>query len=94
MSAPTHPLRQPARKAAQAPQLQLQVGVSDAKALAAAQPRCRLTIVKGMNHILKLVPSDWASQRASYGDPSLPIAPVASQAITAFLREQLTDQER
>lgn len=72
----------------------IQVGISDAKALAAAQPRCRLTIVEGMNHILKLVPSARASQRASYGDPSLPIAPVASQAITAFLREQLTGQER
>jgi pimeloyl-ACP methyl ester carboxylesterase len=53
----------------------IQVSVNDAKRLAEANPAARLVIVEGMNHVLKDVPSDMPKQIASYGDPSLPIAP-------------------
>jgi hypothetical protein len=38
-----------------------------------------------MNHVLKLVPDDIARQRASYGDPDLPLAPALAAAIVDFL---------
>jgi hypothetical protein len=63
----------------------IQVEVADAEALKAAQPACELSIVAGMNHVLKLVPADQAQQIASYSDPTLPIAPALLQALTQFL---------
>lgn len=53
----------------------IQVGVAEAEALRDAHPDAELLIVEGMNHVLKLVPADPAAQRASYTDPSLPVAP-------------------
>lgn len=64
----------------------IQVTVAEAKALAAAKPDARLEIVDGMNHVLKAVPSDAVKQRASYGDPALPIAPEVPKAIAALVR--------
>lgn len=52
----------------------LQVSVADAKALAMAQPRARLAIVDGANHVLKYVVGDVVANYATYGDPSLPLA--------------------
>lgn len=63
----------------------LQVRVDDARALGAAQPHCKVVIVPGMNHVLKLVPADRARQVASYGDPSLPVAPALVEAIATFV---------
>jgi len=63
----------------------IQVRVADAQALAAAQPRCKLAIVPGMNHVLKMVPADRARQVASYGDPVLPVAPALVDAIAGFI---------
>jgi hypothetical protein len=64
----------------------IQVTVDEAKALAAAKPGARLEIVDGMNHIMKAVPSDRPTQLASYGDPTLPIAPDVPKAIAALVR--------
>jgi pimeloyl-ACP methyl ester carboxylesterase len=64
----------------------LQVGVSEAKALAAARPAARLVVVEGMNHVLKIAPADAAAQRASYGDPSLPVAPALLEALVEWAR--------
>ena len=66
----------------------IQVGVEDAQALKKAQPGARLEIVEGMNHVLKMVPADGA-QLASYGDPTLPLAPALVAGLTSFLHTAL-----
>ena len=62
-----------------------QVAPAEAERLAAAQPRARLLIVPGMNHVLKTVPADVAAQRRSYGDPTLPVAPALLDGVAAFV---------
>jgi uncharacterized protein len=63
----------------------IQVPVSEAKALQAAKPDARLLIAAGMNHVLKQV-SDPDKQLASYSDPTLPIDPDVPQTIGEFVR--------
>ncbi len=63
----------------------IQVTVDDARALAAAKAGSKPEIVDGMNHVLKMVPADREKQIASYGDPSLAIAPRLVDAIAAFV---------
>lgn len=64
----------------------IQVGVDQAEALELAKPDARLSIIPGMNHVLKIVPADSQRQLASYGDPALPLAPQLAPAIVGFLR--------
>ena len=64
----------------------IQVSVSDARILAAAQPKAKLLILDGMNHILKDVPADPGKQRESYNDPTLPIDAKLIDALTNFVR--------
>ena len=59
--------------------------VADARLLAAARPDARLVLVPGMNHILKIAPTDRAGNAATYADPKLPLAPGLMEAITAFV---------
>ena len=67
----------------------LQVKVADARALAAAQPKAKLVILPAVNHVLKIVASDSpAANFATYGDPSLPIAPGVVDAIAGFLTKR------
>ena len=65
----------------------IQVSVEDAKLLAAAQPKARLVVLSGVNHVLK-VPSgnDRGANLATYGDASLPIAPAVVDAIAGFVK--------
>jgi pimeloyl-ACP methyl ester carboxylesterase len=63
----------------------IQVQVSDAKALAAAAPRAKLVIVDGMNHVLKMVGDDPAAQMKSYSRPDLPVAPQLIDALSGFV---------
>jgi pimeloyl-ACP methyl ester carboxylesterase len=63
----------------------LQVDTADAARLASADPRARLALVDGMNHVLKLAPADPARQAAAYSDPSLPLAPDLVRAVTGFI---------
>lgn len=64
----------------------LQVGLGDAKALAAADPRAKLVVVPGANHVLKAVASeDRAENLATYSNPSLPLAPGIVEAIAGFV---------
>ena len=64
----------------------LQVKVADANALAAAQPKAKLVILPGVNHVLKLVATDdRAANAATYSDSSLPIAPGVVDAIAGFV---------
>jgi fermentation-respiration switch protein FrsA (DUF1100 family) len=64
----------------------LQVGVADARALAAARPGIRLEILSGMNHVLRTVPDDESANLATYTDTSLPLAPALLPALCGFLR--------
>lgn len=65
----------------------IQVTVEDAKALAAAQPRARLVLLPGVNHVLKIPKGkDRAANLRAYADPDLPIAPVVVDAILDFVK--------
>lgn len=66
----------------------LQVNVTDARALAAAQPRARLTILEGVNHLLKSAPTDRAGNAATYADPTLPLAPGVAEAVAGFILQR------
>jgi alpha-beta hydrolase superfamily lysophospholipase len=60
----------------------LQISTEDAKALAAARPDGHLTLVAGMNHVLKSETS-LAGPQPSYTDPSRPLAPGLVDAVDA-----------
>lgn len=64
----------------------MQVGVGEAEGLQASLPGSELTVIEGMNHVLKAVPADPARQIASYSDPSLPLAPGLVDRIIEFIR--------
>lgn len=60
----------------------IQVSVADAKLIAAAAPGAKLTLVDGVNHVLKSVTTDdRGANAATYADPSLPIAPGVVDAV-------------
>lgn len=60
----------------------IQVPVSDAKLLAAADPSATLIVVPGMSHVLKHVAgTTQAEEMTAYTDPSLPLDPAVVQAI-------------
>lgn len=60
----------------------LQVSVDDdAKRLAAASTRATLTVLPGVNHVLKAVGTDRGENLASYADPSRPVAPGVVDAV-------------
>lgn len=63
----------------------LQVTPSDAEAIHAAQPASRLTVLDGVNHVLKAAPADRAANVATYRDPALPLAPGVAEAVGEFI---------
>ena len=63
----------------------IQVGLTDANALAAARPGARLTIWEGVNHLLKIAPADRAGNIATYSDPTLPLAPGVVEDVAGFI---------
>jgi hypothetical protein len=65
----------------------LQVPVSDGEALAAAAGDGTLAVIEGMNHVLKIAPADPQANIATYGDPTLPLAPDLVTALGSFLEE-------
>jgi fermentation-respiration switch protein FrsA (DUF1100 family) len=66
--------------------LDAQVPESEAKLLAAAQPKAKLLVVDGMNHVMKKTAADQASQAKSYSDPAIPIPPELIDAIASFIK--------
>lgn len=66
--------------------LDAQVMVSDAQLLAKAQPKAKLLMIEGMNHVFKQVPADQASQQKSYIDPSIPDAPELIEGVATFVK--------
>jgi pimeloyl-ACP methyl ester carboxylesterase len=64
----------------------IQVSLADAKALAGAAKGSTLTVLPGVNHVLKSVASDdRAANIATYGDASLPLAPGVAEATFGFV---------
>jgi uncharacterized protein len=63
----------------------IQVSLEDARSLAGAYPSAKLLFIDGMNHVLKMVPSQRDKQVASYSDPSLPVAPILIDEIGGFV---------
>ena len=64
-----------------------QLSASNAERLAKANHLARLLIVKGMNHVLKIVPMNPWAQLSSYGNPNLPISRELVDNIAAFIKE-------
>ncbi|SPU52055.1 Predicted esterase of the alpha/beta hydrolase fold [Brevundimonas vesicularis] len=64
----------------------LQIGVTDAQALAAVHPKATLKLWDGVNHLLKTAPADRAANLATYADPALPLAPGVAGDVGAFIR--------
>lgn len=62
----------------------LQVSVEDAKLLNAA-PKTKMTLIDGMNHVLKKAPMDREANIATYADPSLPLARKLVSRIEDFI---------
>jgi fermentation-respiration switch protein FrsA (DUF1100 family) len=64
----------------------IQVGVADARILAAARSGANLAVIEGMNHVLRHVVPDRAANVATYRDPNLPLHPALVPRLTEFLR--------
>jgi hypothetical protein len=65
----------------------IQVSLDDAKRLAAANPRAKLVVIEGMNHILKMVSGDLQAQLPSYGDPKLQLSEKLTPQLVQFVRQ-------
>ncbi len=63
----------------------LQVTITDANRLASASPRAKLTVIAGMNHVLRTAPADRGQNLATYTDPTLPLDPQVTAAVAEFL---------
>ncbi|MDP1346660.1 alpha/beta hydrolase, partial [Klebsiella pneumoniae] len=50
----------------------IQISLTDAEAIKAAQPRAELVVWDGVNHVLKTAPAERAANIATYMDPALP----------------------
>ncbi|MGC2833844.1 MAG: alpha/beta fold hydrolase [Methylocella sp.] len=64
----------------------LQVSATDAKLLAAADPRATVVTIDGMNHILVDAPADPAANAAAYTQPALPLSAKLVPTIAQFLK--------
>jgi len=64
----------------------IQVDVKDARLLAAADPRAKLVLIDGMNHMLVDAPTDRAANIETYSEPQLPLDPHLAPTIAAFLK--------
>lgn len=70
----------------------LQISMTDAQALSAAQPNAVLTRFEGVNHVLKVAPADRAANLATYGDPSQPLAPGVADRVGDFILGRSADR--
>lgn len=64
----------------------IQVGVDDAEALKKANPKARLLLIPGMNHVWKDAPPDRQANIATYLTDTLSLKPEMVQAIDDFVR--------
>jgi pimeloyl-ACP methyl ester carboxylesterase len=63
----------------------VQITAQDAERLASADPAVKLTVIDGMNHVLKVASGTAQEQRPSYSNPALPLAPGLLEAIVPFI---------
>ncbi len=63
----------------------IQTTVTDAEALARAREGIELAVLEGVNHVLKVAPTDQAANVATYADPALPLAEEVVPTISAFI---------
>lgn len=63
----------------------IQVSVDDANRLARAQPKAKLVILDGMNHIFRTVVGDKDANIATYTNASLPLAEGLVKSICEFI---------
>jgi pimeloyl-ACP methyl ester carboxylesterase len=68
----------------------IQVSIDDAKRLAAANPRAKLVVIEGMNHILKMVSGDLQAQIPAYGNPKLQLSEKLTPELVQFVRRSPT----
>lgn len=63
----------------------IQISVDDAKALAGANPKAKLAIIDGMNHVLKEADADREKNIAAYSNSDLPLAKKFTEEIISFI---------
>ena len=63
----------------------LQVSVADSRLLAAAQPKARLILLDGANHVLKTAPLERTANLAAYADPARPLVPGLVDDVVDFV---------
>lgn len=63
----------------------LEVDSTEASMLHRANPRCRVALIPGMDHMLKASPANMSAQLASYRTPDVPLAPGVADAILSFI---------
>jgi len=63
----------------------LQVDTTDAKRLYAADPKAKLLLIKGMNHVLRDVDDDKDANKKSYTNPTMPIDEGLVNDIAGFI---------
>lgn len=66
----------------------LQVKVTDAEKLGAADPSAEVVYFDKMNHVLKEAPADQAGNLATYANPTLPLADGLVDRISSFISNQ------
>lgn len=70
----------------------LQVNVADAEALKRALPTATLTLLPGINHVLRpVVSDDRAANIATYRDATIPLSPSVAAAVAGFLKRHPGD---
>ena len=66
----------------------IQVSVKDAELLSSAKKDAQINIIKGMNHILEMVPyDDKEANIKSYSNPKLPLAEELLNTIISFIKK-------
>jgi fermentation-respiration switch protein FrsA (DUF1100 family) len=64
----------------------IQVSMNNAQILASAAPMAQISIIEGMNHILKSAEADRAANMATYTQADLPLEPKLIDIIANFVK--------
>ncbi len=65
----------------------IQINVGAAKALASENQMSELSIIKGMNHVLKEVDKDQTRNLQTYNSPDMPLHPQLIESILHFITD-------
>ncbi len=66
----------------------LQIPAADAEMLHKAVPKATLTIINGMNHVLKNAPANPTANQVTYAQPELPLNPELAAGLVRFLSQK------